>query len=149
MKMSLPLFVPSSCTNLEMVQIVVMSAPLSSITCTMSARPQSTSLAYGDCQLGCKVSAHWQIVSSSEICKLSFKCSAAIPWLNRNLSAQPHTVMDLQVCAPELATASPSAIAGCADKLEFCKVLYVPIGGPAHRCAALQSLLHLMIRCAS
>ena len=146
MKMSLPLFVPSSCTNLEMVQIVVMSAPLSSISCTMSARPTSASSAYGDCQLGCKVSAHWQIVSSSEICKLSFKCSAAIPWLNRNLSAQPHTVMDLQVCAPVLATASPSAIAGCADKLEFCKVLYVPIGGPARRCAALQSLLHLMIQ---
>ncbi len=54
--------------------------------------------------------------------------------------------MDLQVCAPKLATASPSAIAGCVDKLEFCKVLYVPIGGPARRCAALQSLLHLMIQ---
>ena len=107
---------------------------LSSISCTMSARPQSASSAYGDCQLGCKVSAHWQTFSSSEICKLSFKCSAAIPWLNRNLSPHPHTVMDLQVCAPELATASPSAVAGCADKLEFCKVLYVPTGGPAHRC---------------
>ena len=149
MKMSLPLFVPSSCTTLEMVQIVVMAAPLSSISCTMAARPQCASSAYCDSQLGCKVSAHWQILSSSEICKLSFKCSAATPWLNRNLSAQPHTVMDLQVCAPELATASPSAIAGCAVKLEFCKVLYVPTGGPAHRCAALQSLLHWMIRCAS
>ena len=44
------------------------------------------------------------------------------------MSAQPHTIMDLQVCAPELATASPSAIAVCADKLEFRKVLYVPLG---------------------
>ena len=129
-----------------MVQSVVMSAPLSSISCAMLARPQCASSAYCDCQLGCKVSVHWQIVSSSEICKLSLKCSAAIPWLNRNLSAQPHTAMDLQLCAPELATTSPSAIAGCADKLEFCKVLYVPIGGPAHRCAALQSLLQLMIQ---
>jgi len=42
--------------------------------------------------------------------------------------------MNLQDCEPDLATASPSAIAGCADKLESCKVLYVPIGGPAHRC---------------
>ncbi len=53
---------PSSCTNLELVQIVVMSAPLSSIRCTMSARPQCASSAYCNCQLGCKVSAHWRIV---------------------------------------------------------------------------------------
>ena len=128
MKMSLP-----SCSTviLEMVQIVVMSAPLSSISCKMSARPQCAVSAYCSCQLGCKVSAHWQIVSSSEICKLSLGCSAAIPGLNRNLQAQPHTVMDLQVCEPDLATASPSAIAGCTDKLEFCKV---PMGAQAHTC---------------
>jgi len=39
--------------------------------------------------------------------------------------------MDLQVCEPDLATASPSAIAGCTDKLEFCKV---PMGAQARTC---------------
>ncbi len=83
MKMSLP-----SC-NISMVQIVVMSAPLSTISCKMSARPQCAVSAYCNRELSCKVSAHWQVVSSSEIYKLSLGCSAAIPWLNRNLQAQP------------------------------------------------------------
>ncbi len=86
----------------------------------------------------CRLSAGLQSVSSLPECQLlreysaQLLCSAAIPWLNHNVSAQPHTVMDLRVCAPDLATASPSAIAGCAYKLEFCKF---PTGSPAHRCA--------------
>ena len=47
--------------------------------------------------------------------------------------------MDLQVCEPDLATASPSAIAGCADKLESCKVLYVSVGA-THSCRRGQSM---------
>ncbi len=83
-------------------------------------------------QLGCSVPAQ-HMADCQLLCDFQAQrtCSAAIPWLNRNLSAQLHTVMDLQVCEPDLATASPSAIAGCTDKLEFCKV---PMGAPAHTC---------------
>ncbi len=61
MEMSLP-----SCSTiiLEMVQIVVMSAPLSSISSKMSARPQCAVSAYCNCQLGL------QSVSSLADCQL-------------------------------------------------------------------------------
>ena len=114
-----------------MVQIVVCQ-----LRCHLSA---------AQCQLRCSVLAqHIAIVSWAAKCQLIGRLSASLRFasqasnaqrhsLGSNLSAKPHTVMDLQVCEPDLATASPSAIAGCADKLESCKVLYVPIGGPAYR----------------
>ena len=74
-----------------------------------------------DCQLGCKVSAHWQIVSSSVNSKLSL--NAQLQFLGSIVICQL-SLMTLQVCAPDLATTSPSAIEGWADKLEFCKVLH-------------------------
>jgi len=105
------------CTNLELVQKAVMSA--------LICQPHNVSSAvFG--QLGCSVPAQ-HMADCQLLCEFQAQltCSAAIPWLNRNLSAQLHTVMDLQVCEPDLATASPSAIAGCTDKLEFCKLEYL------------------------
>ncbi len=51
-----------------------------------------------------------------------------------SLSANSNCPLKFPSWRGRAATASPSAIGGCADKVKFSKVLYVPIGGPAHRC---------------
>ena len=112
---------------------------------------------YWSCQLRCRLSAarcqlgrsvlaqHIAIVSWAAKCQLIGRLSAPLRFASSASNAQLQSLGSIATCQLSLTLSwicrfvhqnwpqpHPSAIAGCADKLEFCKVLYVPIGGPAH-----------------
>jgi len=111
------LFIQIELVQNELVGIkkAVTSARLVSVSRTMSAPLWLVSSAVSG-QLGCSV-PDCQLLREFQA-QLMMQLHAAIPWPNRDLSTQPHTVMDLQVCESSGGDTA-SATAGCTDKLEF------------------------------